>query len=130
MCIRDSFFTKGGAIDRFCAAARVSGGRVLVIPAPPLDSDTATAIRSHHTERLNRQVSSVETLRTAIAALTTAKKRVSEEKWVGMMLQRILSLFACLLYTSDAADDLLCVDLGGPRLVSKKNQNPLYHISC
>jgi len=88
------FFTKGGAIDRFCAAARVSGGRVLVIPAPPLDSDTATAIRSHHTERLNRQVSSMETLRTAIAALATAKKRVDEEKWIGMMLQRILSLFA------------------------------------
>jgi hypothetical protein len=88
------FFTKGGAIDRFCAAARASGGRVLVIPAPPLDSDTAAAIRSHHTERLNRQVSSMDTLRTAIAALATAKKLVDEERWIGMMLQRILSLFA------------------------------------
>ena len=28
---------------------------------------------------------------------------------------------ACLLYTSDAADDLLCVDLGGRRLIKKKN---------
>ena len=27
----------------------------------------------------------------------------------------------CLLYTSDAADDLLCVDLGGRRLINKKN---------
>ena len=27
---------------------------------------------------------------------------------------------ACLLYTSDAADDLLCVDLGGRRLIKKK----------
>src|SRR5450756_754371 len=26
---------------------------------------------------------------------------------------------ACLLYTSDAADDLLCVDLGGRRLINK-----------
>ena len=26
----------------------------------------------------------------------------------------------CLLYTSDAADDLLCVDLGGRRILSKK----------
>ena len=26
----------------------------------------------------------------------------------------------CLLYTSDAADDLLCVDLGGRRIVKKK----------
>ena len=27
----------------------------------------------------------------------------------------------CLLYTSDAADDLLCVDLGGCRIITKKN---------
>ena len=27
----------------------------------------------------------------------------------------------CLLYTSDAADDLLCVDLGGRRIIKKKN---------
>src|SRR5680860_1881049 len=26
----------------------------------------------------------------------------------------------CLLYTSDAADDLLCVDLGGRRIINKK----------
>ena len=29
----------------------------------------------------------------------------------------------CLLYTSDAADDLLCVDLGGRRILQKKNPN-------
>ena len=29
-------------------------------------------------------------------------------------------LWACLLYTSDAADDLLCVDLGGRRIIKKK----------
>src|SRR5450756_1591853 len=29
----------------------------------------------------------------------------------------------CLLYTSDAADDLLCVDLGGRRIIKKKNKN-------
>ena len=27
---------------------------------------------------------------------------------------------SCLLYTSDAADDLLCVDLGGCRILKKK----------
>src|SRR5450756_1457586 len=27
--------------------------------------------------------------------------------------------FTCLLYTSDAADDLLCVDLGGRRIIKK-----------
>ena len=29
---------------------------------------------------------------------------------------------ACLLYTSDAADDLLCVDLGGRRIIKKKKR--------
>ena len=29
----------------------------------------------------------------------------------------------CLLYTSDAADDLLCVDLGGRRVIKKKKSN-------
>ena len=35
----------------------------------------------------------------------------------------VIELFAhfshCLLYTSDAADDLLCVDLGGRRIIKK-----------
>src|SRR5450756_3143248 len=31
-------------------------------------------------------------------------------------------LEACLLYTSDAADDLLCVDLGGRRIIKKKKK--------
>ena len=34
----------------------------------------------------------------------------------------------CLLYTSDAADDLLCVDLGGRRIIKKKNNIYLLHL--
>src|SRR5665213_2783119 len=30
--------------------------------------------------------------------------------------------YNCLLYTSDAADDLLCVDLGGRRIIKKKKK--------
>ena len=37
-------------------------------------------------------------------------------------LEKSLRL-ACLLYTSDAADDLLCVDLGGRRIIKKKKNN-------
>src|SRR5450756_3129672 len=33
------------------------------------------------------------------------------------------STLNCLLYTSDAADDLLCVDLGGRRIIKKKKNN-------
>ena len=32
----------------------------------------------------------------------------------------------CLLYTSDAADDLLCVDLGGRRIIKKKQTETTY----
>src|SRR5665213_4074751 len=36
------------------------------------------------------------------------------------IFQRIDALWNdCLLYTSDAADDLLCVDLGGRRIIKK-----------
>src|SRR5450756_2579832 len=31
--------------------------------------------------------------------------------------------YLCLLYTSDAADDLLCVDLGGRRIIKKKKKH-------
>src|SRR5450756_2077760 len=34
-------------------------------------------------------------------------------------LTHMTTLTACLLYTSDAADDLLCVDLGGRRIITK-----------
>ena len=34
----------------------------------------------------------------------------------------LAQVILCLLYTSDAADDLLCVDLGGRRIIKKKNQ--------
>src|SRR5450756_2897764 len=36
------------------------------------------------------------------------------------VLGAIGSYATCLLYTSDAADDLLCVDLGGRRIIKKK----------
>ena len=36
---------------------------------------------------------------------------------VGLMCGNI---YGCLLYTSDAADDMQCVDLGGRRIIKKK----------
>ena len=42
--------------------------------------------------------------------------------FVFFMDYRVIVEYAyiCLLYTSDAADDLLCVDLGGRRIIKKK----------
>ena len=39
---------------------------------------------------------------------------------LGVVLEQIDQVGICLLYTSDAADDLLCVDLGGRRIIKKK----------
>ena len=36
------------------------------------------------------------------------------------VLWKSQEVYTCLLYTSDAADDLLCVDLGGRRIIKKK----------
>ena len=35
------------------------------------------------------------------------------------MLPVVLVFVVCLLYTSDAADDMQCVDLGGRRIIKK-----------
>ena len=35
-------------------------------------------------------------------------------------------LKTCLLYTTDAADDLLCVDPGGRRIIKKKKNTQYY----
>ena len=40
------------------------------------------------------------------------------EKKLGLVKEHLL--ITCLLYTSDAGDDLLCVDLGGRRILKKK----------
>ena len=55
----------------------------------------------------------------------TAKAFEGVEKLVELNLQVAKTTLseACLLYTSDAADDLLCVDLGGRRIIQKKNRN-------
>ena len=37
-------------------------------------------------------------------------------------ITQIVGGSSCLLYTSDAADDLLCVDLGGRRILKKKKR--------
>src|SRR5450756_1965766 len=45
---------------------------------------------------------------------------VNVEKDLGFTNKRDIEAYGCLLYTSDAADDLLCVDLGGRRIIKKK----------
>ena len=35
-------------------------------------------------------------------------------------MKRLANFINCLLYTSDAADDMQCVDLGGRRIIKKE----------
>src|SRR5450756_463723 len=42
--------------------------------------------------------------------------------WMGLNIPESMLVLICLLYTSDAADDLLCVDLGGRRIIKKKKK--------
>src|SRR5450756_3228091 len=41
---------------------------------------------------------------------------------IGDLIAERVRAMGCLLYTSDAADDLLCVDLGGRRIIKKKKK--------
>ena len=37
----------------------------------------------------------------------------------GIVSSATETVYSCLLYTSDAADDLLCVDIGGRSIINK-----------
>src|SRR5680860_799325 len=53
--------------------------------------------------------------------VTTVYELVAENLLYRLYDGRLphMALGLCLLYTSDAADDLLCVDLGGRRIIKK-----------
>src|SRR5450756_3163766 len=56
------------------------------------------------------------------------RSKASQVHWNSLLVRaeaRSHQRFTCLLYTSDAADDLLCVDLGGRRIIKKKNRSTI-----
>ena len=58
---------------------------------------------------------------TAMVFLSSLPKNIAHLESMTTALAMV-----CLLYTSDAADDLLCVDLGGRRIIKKKNKDNHY----
>ena len=52
--------------------------------------------------------------------LSASTGRLLKELGIDALGVKIDPYLNCLLYTSDAADDLLCVDLGGRRIIKKK----------
>eukprot|EP00825_Cyclidium_porcatum_P046204 TRINITY_DN7203_c0_g1_i1.p2 TRINITY_DN7203_c0_g1~~TRINITY_DN7203_c0_g1_i1.p2 ORF type:complete len:112 (+),score=22.02 TRINITY_DN7203_c0_g1_i1:152-487(+) len=74
-------------------------------------------------------------LYSAHALLHIAASHLQRWQSIGITLQRHEFsglVHSCLLYTSDAADDMQCVDLGGRRIIKKKKKksrtrNPSNH---
>eukprot|EP00657_Telonema_sp_P-1_P003065 TRINITY_DN17236_c0_g1_i1.p1 TRINITY_DN17236_c0_g1~~TRINITY_DN17236_c0_g1_i1.p1 ORF type:complete len:112 (-),score=57.62 TRINITY_DN17236_c0_g1_i1:107-442(-) len=107
MCIRDSDIEKRAqraqvALDRSTAPTFLDFGDILLQKA--LGAAEAAGMSKEHREHM-----------------------MSEEQGVSASKQEIMRAnhsahksCSCLLYTSDAADDLLCVDLGGRRIIKKK----------
>ena len=52
--------------------------------------------------------------------MATAADRV-DRRFAGAAVRTGVRAFPCLLYTSDAADERSSVDLGGRRIIKKKN---------
>ena len=52
-----------------------------------------------------------------------------QEGGTGSKSESLYQPDICLLYTSDAADDLLCVDLGGRSIIKKKKHHNIPHPS-
>src|SRR5450756_1171922 len=81
--------------------------------------------RGHKKFKLTYKVPSARSLslgsHRVVVRVTDRKNKRSVKAWHFHVVDRTAPS-TCLLYTSDAADDLLCVDLGGRRLIKKKKQ--------
>ena len=80
--------------------------------------------------KLNRHVA-VKVLKQEFSENTNfvSKFRVEAQAAASLMHPNIVNVYdvgedngVCLLYTSDAADDQRCGDLGGSRIIKKKNK--------
>eukprot|EP00825_Cyclidium_porcatum_P011066 TRINITY_DN15661_c0_g1_i3.p3 TRINITY_DN15661_c0_g1~~TRINITY_DN15661_c0_g1_i3.p3 ORF type:complete len:112 (-),score=29.15 TRINITY_DN15661_c0_g1_i3:57-392(-) len=49
------------------------------------------------------------------------EKKIEQVHQIDKKFSSLCKFGICLLYTSDAADDMQCVDLGGRRIIKKKN---------
>ena len=45
---------------------------------------------------------------------------IPKKMFTKMIKYHLSIIITCLLYTSDAADDMQCVDLGGRRIIKKR----------
>ena len=62
-----------------------------------------------------------------LTALLELEIDFAEEDVEFASRDKLKSTITCLLYTSDAADDLLCVDLGACLIIKKKKNTLIRH---
>eukprot|EP01017_Pseudomicrothorax_dubius_P042648 TRINITY_DN6998_c0_g1_i1.p1 TRINITY_DN6998_c0_g1~~TRINITY_DN6998_c0_g1_i1.p1 ORF type:complete len:111 (+),score=13.99 TRINITY_DN6998_c0_g1_i1:115-447(+) len=104
MCIRDRFYT--GKVIKDVAIKFDQAGDVFY-------------------NRVNQALPKLFEWQELVAISNTVKARLSAHyARQGEDQSQNIGIYppinTCLLYTSDAADDLLCVDLGGRRIIKKK----------
>src|SRR5450756_3114927 len=76
-----------------------------------IDAVTRRTVPIRSTSNDSTQFSGVSGIASALTLLTTISMPPNN------FAESSTHLDICLLYTSDAADDLLCVDLGGRRII-------------
>src|SRR5665213_3991204 len=97
----------------FSSTRRPTGA--IIAPAMPWNMRAATSSGRFCDRPQNSEL--VAKVMMAMRKMFLAPKRSAAQPLIGRKTAA-LSRY-CLLYTSDAADDLLCVDLGGRRIIKK-----------
>src|SRR5450756_3196215 len=99
--------------------------------APTRSASSTVSCVTSRQRRAPRTSSSIEpTINPALSYSSCSRKGAtvsmrsynSRMRIAHLLCQHIAFDKSCLLYTSDAADDLLCVDLGGRRIIKKKKK--------
>src|SRR5450756_3221576 len=108
MSLAGSCFSSESAPGPFHHGIRRRGGTIFWSALPSVERQDQADMRTHLIHRPARDIFP-----------RLGGSRLSP---IGFDPEQFSCCCHCLLYTSDAADDLLCVDLGGRRIIKKKKK--------
>src|SRR5450756_1983598 len=127
--LMDAYFARFGGVRTYLAGvvdeARRTGFTATILGRrrylPDLTSDNRQRREMAERMALNAPIQGSAADLIKVAMLGVERELVTR----GLQSRLLLQVHDCLLYTSDAADDLLCVDLGGRRIIKKKKKTQL-----
>src|SRR5450756_3120086 len=93
-------------------------GKVVLVTVPVMPYLVIEGVGNPSTSRAFQEA--IQALYSAAYTMKFGAKSAGIAEWKVTPLEALW--WNCLLYTSDAADDLLCVDLGGRRIIKKKKK--------